>query len=106
MHQMQLYLLINQFIYLFLSDFMSIVDDISNSIIKASTTLSQDKESALKKAILNEDNDNAKWALNQILENYKVAQKNKFPLCDDTGIPHVIIELGSKREIKAELINI
>ena len=84
---------------------MSIVDDISKSIIKASTTLSQDKESALKKAILNEDNDNAKWALNQILENYKVAQKNKFPLCDDTGIPHVIIELGSKREIKAELIN-
>ena len=105
MRQMQLYLLINQFIYLFLSDFMSIVDDISNSIIKASTTLSQDKESALKKAILNEDNDNAKWALNQILENYKVAQKNKFPLCDDTGIPHIIIELGSKREIKAELIN-
>ena len=78
MHQMQLYLLINQFIYLFLSDFMSIVDDISKSIIKASTTLSQDKESALKKAILNEDNDNAKWALNQILENYKVAKKINF----------------------------
>ena len=83
---------------------MDIIEDVSNAIIKAITNLSEDKFNALKKAISVEDNENALWALNQILENYKVASKTKFPLCDDTGIPHVIIEIGEKREITGELI--
>ena len=83
---------------------MDIIEDVSNTIIKASTNLSSDKYNALKKAISIEDNENALWVLNQILENYKVANKTKFPLCDDTGIPHVIIEIGKKREITGELI--
>ena len=41
----------------------------------------------------------------QILENYKVAQKTRFPLWDDTGIPHVIIEAGCEREITGDLLN-
>lgn len=84
---------------------MDILEDISKSIIKASTTLSCDKYNSLKKAIDMEDNENAKWALTQILENYKVSEKTKFPLCDDTGIAHVIIEIGSEREISGELLN-
>ncbi len=84
---------------------MGIVEDISKSIINASTSLSDDKLNALNKAIEIEENKNAKWALSQILENYKVAQKTRFPLCDDTGIPHVIIEVGSKREVSGELLN-
>lgn len=84
---------------------MDILDDISDLVINASTSLSDDKLKALNRAIKIEDNENAKWALNQILENYNAAIENKFPLCDDTGIPHVIIELGSEREITGELIN-
>ena len=83
---------------------MDIIEDVSNTIIKASTNLSKDKYNALKKAISIEDNENALWTLNQILKNYKVANKVKFPLCDDTGIPHVIIEMGEKREITGNLI--
>lgn len=88
-----------------LSDSMNISTEISKSIIEASTALSNDKYDALKRAMSNEDNENARWALEQILENYNVGGKIKFPLCDDTGIPHVIIELGSNREITGELIN-
>lgn len=84
---------------------MDILDEISKTIIKASTTLSSDKYNALRKAIDMEDNENAKWALTQILENYYVAEKARFPLCDDTGIPHVIIEIGNDREISGELLN-
>ena len=84
---------------------MDILDEISKTIIKASTTLSSDKSKALRKAIDMEDNENAKWALTQILENYQVAEKTRFPLCDDTGIPHVIIEIGENREISGELLN-
>ena len=84
---------------------MDILNDISNAIIEASTTLSKDKYDALKNAIDAEDSKNARWALKQILENYQVAQKNRFPLCDDTGIPHVIIEMGEERQVTGELLN-
>lgn len=83
---------------------MDIIEDVSNTIIEASTNLSKDKYNALKKAISIEDNENALWTLNQILKNYKVANKVKFPLCDDTGIPHVIMEIGENREITGNLI--
>ena len=84
---------------------MDIINDISKAIIEASTTLSNDKYDALRRAIDEESNENARWALKQILENYQVAQKTRFPLCDDTGIPHVIIEMGSDRQITGELLN-
>ena len=83
---------------------MDIVDKVSDCIIEASTRLSDDKKDALKLAIDNEDNENALWALKQILKNYEVGQESKFPLCDDTGIPHVIIELGRNREITSDMI--
>lgn len=84
---------------------MNIVEDISEEIIKASTSLTDDKLRALTNAIETEENENARWALLQILENYNVARKTRFPLCDDTGIPHVIVEIGSQRQITAELLN-
>ena len=84
---------------------MDITNDISKAIIKASTNLSKDKRKALEHAIAVEDNENAKWALTQILENYNVAERTDFPLCDDTGIPHVIIEMGEDREISGDLVN-
>ena len=84
---------------------MDILNGISDTIIKASTTLSNDKLDALERSIGTEDNENARWALEKILENYQVAQKTKFPLCDDTGIPHVIIEIGEERQITGELLN-
>lgn len=83
---------------------MDIIDKVSDSIIKASTTLSDDKRNALKLAIKNETNENASWALTQILKNYEAAEKTKFPLCDDTGIPHVVIEMGSQREITSDFM--
>ena len=84
---------------------MDIVEKVSDSIIEASTSLSEDKKNALKSAIKNETNENASWALTQILKNYEVGEKTRFPLCDDTGIPHVIIEIGQDREISGELLN-
>ena len=77
---MQYLLLKDLMIYLFLSDYMDIIEDVSNTIIEASTNLSKDKYNALKKAISIEDNENALWTLNQILKNYKTTnfyQKKK-----------------------------
>lgn len=84
---------------------MDIINEISNSIIKASTSFPEDRKRALKKAIKNEEDENSKWVLKQVYENYEVASEKKLPLCDDTGIPHVIVEIGSERVLSGQLIN-
>jgi len=63
-------------------------------LVKAGTSFRADQVKAYKSAILKETNKNARWVLEKILENAKIAQRNTFPLCDDTGIPHAFIEIG------------
>ena len=84
---------------------MKNIKKVSKGIIDASVNFPKDRQNALEKAIKNEDNENAIWVLKQLLENYKVANKQKIPLCDDTGIPHIILEVGENREVTGELLN-
>lgn len=69
------------------------------SLIIAGTTFRKDQLEAYRTAIGKETNPNAKWALEQLLKNAVIAERNRYPLCDDTGIPHVIIEIGNKSEL-------
>ncbi|MBO7241773.1 MAG: fumarate hydratase, partial [Methanobrevibacter sp.] len=69
---------------------------------------SEDRLAAYEKALKVEeslDNENAVWALEQMIENFKVAKEKKLPLCDDTGIPHVLIQVGDNREIPKGFFN-
>ena len=50
----------------------------------------------IKEQLDTETNDNAKWVMELLLENAEIAKTNKVPLCDDTGIPHVLIEVGNQ----------
>lgn len=69
---------------------------VKNGLVKAGTTFRKDQLDAYRNAIRKEKNKNAKWVLERILENSKIAKKRAFPLCDDTGIPHVFIEVGKE----------
>ncbi len=73
-----------------------IVEAVQDCLIKAGTTFRRDLKDAYRKAIGKEENGNARWALERISENARVAEKEAFPLCDDTGIPHVFVELGKE----------
>lgn len=64
-------------------------------LIKAGTSFRADQIKAYKSAILTEENKNARWVLEKILENAMIAKRKTLPLCDDTGIPHAIVEVGS-----------
>ncbi len=72
-----------------------IEDAVETCLVKAGTTFRPDQLRAYRNAISAEKNENAKWVLERILENAKLAGKNTSPLCDDTGIPHVFINMGS-----------
>lgn len=76
-----------------------ICDGVSQCLVKAGTTFRADQLEAYASAIEKESNVNARWALERLLENAEVAQKNQYPLCDDTGIPHVIAEIGESAEL-------
>jgi fumarate hydratase subunit alpha len=78
---------------------MDLIDIIKKAVLDASTTFRNDQLAAYNRAIKVETNDNAKWVLELLLENARIAKANKFPLCDDTGIPHILIEIGEDSQI-------
>jgi len=71
-----------------------IEDAVKDCLVKAGTTFRKDQVDAYRKAIRREKDGNTRWVLEKILENARIAEKNAFPLCDDTGIPHVFVEIG------------
>ena len=70
-------------------------------LVKAGTTFRKDQIDAYRRAIDGEKNDKARWVLETMLENARVARKNRYPLCDDTGIPHLYLEIGDKAVLPA-----
>ena len=72
-----------------------IEDAVAACLVKAGTTFRPDQLRAYRNAIRTEKNESARWVLERILENAVIAQKNTAPLCDDTGTPHVFIDMGS-----------
>ncbi len=81
-----------------------IIKKVKETLIKASSTFSEDMKQAYEKAIEKETSTHGKWVLETILENAKIAEKNKSPLCDDTGIPHLFLELGKNKHLSGEMI--
>ena len=81
-----------------------IVDKVKETVILAGSTFREDQKNAYFKAINNENNAQACWVLKTVLENAVVAQKRRSPLCDDTGIPHLFLEVGKNKCITGEML--
>ncbi len=82
-----------------------IVEKTAQTLIEASTVFSADKIRAFEKAVSKEDNPNARWVLETILENAQVAKAEQRPLCDDSGIPHVFVDIGDKAVLPPAFIS-
>jgi fumarate hydratase, class I len=95
-----------------MSDLFSIKDHermLLDLLLRASTQLPPDVHKALEKAECREDPDSpAAMNLKAILKNIRLAEQQKKPLCQDTGLPHFYIEHPpgiSQRELKDALEN-
>lgn len=82
----------------------SISDLIADTLVRAGSTFSNDKKDAYRCAIQKEQNATSRWIMEQILDNSTAAEKNLSPLCDDTGIPHIFIEIGKNRALSGEMM--
>ena len=82
-----------------------VVEKVKECLVTAASTFSKDKKNIYHKAINNETVPSAKWVLENILQNALVAERNRSPLCDDSGIPHLLLEIGATRDVNAMLIS-
>lgn len=84
----------------------TIIDKVAETLVLSGSTFSEDKKSAYKRAIFSEANETARWVLEMILKNAEIAEKNHSPLCDDTGIPHLLLEVGPNHAVTGDLIDL
>ena len=82
----------------------NIVRKVSETLVKAGSTFLSDKKEAYERAIAKETNEQAKWTLETILKNAVVAERNASPLCDDTGIPHLLLEVGPNTAVTGNML--
>ena len=77
---------------------------VADTLVRAGSTFREDKKEAYRKAIAAERNEKAKWVLETVLENAEAAEKNRSPLCDDTGIPHLVLEVGPDAAVTGQML--
>lgn len=78
---------------------------VRDALVEAGSTFREDKKEAYRKAIAEEQNKRARWVLENILQNALVAERNCSPLCDDTGIPHLVLEVGPDCSVTGRMLD-
>lgn len=81
-----------------------IVEKVADCLVRAGSTFREDQKEAYRKAIADEANVQSCWVMQQVLDNAMVAEERRSPLCDDTGIPHLFLEVGPNRSVTGELL--
>lgn len=82
----------------------NIIEKVAQCLVNAGSTFREDQKDAYRRAIADSNSEGSCWVMKQVLENAIVAEKNRGPLCDDTGIPHVYIEVGKNRALTGQMM--
>lgn len=73
--------------------------------LKAGVNLTSSCKEALVRARDDESNETAKFALNTIINNSEIAVKEQMPVCQDTGMAIVILEIGQEVFLEGQSLN-
>ena len=79
-------------------------EKVADCLVKAGSSFREDQKEVYRKAMAEETNGQACWVMQQVLDNAIVAEEHRSPLCDDTGIPHLFLEVGPERVVSGELL--
>lgn len=80
-------------------DVAKITSALRDMSIEANTELGEDISEAFRRCALNERSPTGADVLGQLLENAQIARETKMPLCQDTGVAVVFIDLGQEVEL-------
>ncbi|MCR5452059.1 MAG: fumarate hydratase [Lachnospiraceae bacterium] len=75
-------------------DVALITEAIKDMCIEVNYDLSDDMKNAMKKASENEESENGKKILGQLMENLEIAKSDMIPICQDTGMAVVFLDIG------------
>lgn len=76
-----------------------ITENIKEMCILANHYLSEDMKARLKNSIDTEESELGKKILNQLQENLQIADTEKIPICQDTGMAVLFVEVGQEVHI-------
>lgn len=82
----------------------NIKEKVADCLVRAGSTFREDQKEAYRRAIADESNSQSCWVMQQVLDNAIVAEERRSPLCDDTGIPHLFLEVGKNRSVSGEMM--
>lgn len=71
-----------------------LTDNISEMCIQANHYLSPDMDVCMKEAVQTEKSELGRKILNQLQENLEIADKEMIPICQDTGMAVIFLEVG------------
>ena len=74
----------------------AIISSIKEMCIQATHYLSDDMKSALYKGVEKEESPLGRQILEQLCENLKIAGEDMIPICQDTGMAVVFVEIGQE----------
>lgn len=81
-----------------------ITRNIKEMCIEANYYLSKDMDAAIKRASQTEESELGIKILKQLQNNLKIADTEKIPICQDTGMAVVFLEIGQDVHIEGELM--
>ncbi|RDU23536.1 fumarate hydratase [Anaerosacchariphilus polymeriproducens] len=81
-----------------------IVDTIEEMCIEAAHFLSTDMDHAMKNAMNSEESPLGKQILNQLQKNLKIAKEEMIPICQDTGMVVIFMEIGQEVYIEGGIL--
>ena len=81
-----------------------ITENIKEMCIEANYYLSRDMDAAMKNAAATEESELGQKILNQLQNNLEIADKEQIPICQDTGMAVVFIEVGQDVHFEGDAI--
>lgn len=81
-----------------------VTDQIREMCIEANHYLSPDMDRAMKEAVCTEKSELGRKILNQLQENLRIADKEMIPICQDTGMAVIFLEVGQEVHFEGKAI--
>ena len=76
-----------------------ITKNVKEMCIEANHFLSKDMDCAMKNAASTEKSPLGKQILNQLQDNLQIAAEDMIPICQDTGMAVIFIEVGQEQPV-------
>ena len=71
-----------------------IIENVKEMCIEANHYLSSDMKEAMNQAVSTEKSELGQKILNQLQDNLKIAAEDMIPICQDTGMAVIFLEVG------------